>query len=277
MPALAPLLTAHGAAIPAIGFGTAGLGSGAAAAVAAALRVGYRHLDAARKYGTDEGVGEGIRASGLPRGEIFLTTKVSHENLRAADFARSTQASLRALGVDYVDLLLIHWPNPRIPLDESVGALAEMQRQGLTRHIGVANFPTALLEQAIRLADAPLVTNQFEYHPFLDQAKLIAACRRYGMVITAYCPLARGRMFADPVLAEIARAKRRTIAQVALRWLIQQGGIAPIPRSSSPARIAENFQVFDFALSDEEMARIAALHRPNGRIANPIARVGAWD
>jgi diketogulonate reductase-like aldo/keto reductase len=152
-----------------------------------------------------------------------------------------------------------------------------MQRQGLTRHIGVANFPTALLEQAIRLADAPLVTNQFEYHPFLDQAKLIAACRRYGMVITAYCPLARGRMFADPVLAEIARAKRRTIAQVALRWLIQQGGIAPIPRSSSPARIAENFQVFDFALSDEEMARIAALHRPNGRIANPVARVGAWD
>jgi diketogulonate reductase-like aldo/keto reductase len=275
-PALAPFLPAQGAAIPAIGFGTAALRD-PAQAVTAALRVGYRHLDAARKYGTEEGVGEGMRRSGVPRSEIFLTTKVSHENLRAADFARSARQSLRALGVDYVDLLLIHWPNPKIPLAETIGALVEMKRQGLARHIGVANFPTALLAQAIRLSDEPLVTNQFEYHPFLDQATLLAACRRHRMIVTAYCPLARGRMFADPVLADVARANGRTIAQVALRWLIQQGGIVPIPRSSNPARIAENFQVFDFSLSEAEMARIAALTRPNGRIANPIERVGAWD
>ena len=272
-----PTLTAHGASIPAIGFGTSQLGSRAAEAVAAALKTGYRHIDAARKYGTEEGVGEGMRASGVARSDIFLTTKVSHENLRAADFERSTHQSLRALGVDYVDLLLIHWPNPEIPLKETVGALTRMKRQGLTRHIGVANFTTALLDQAVALCEEPLVNNQIEYHPYLDQTKLLAACRRHGMTVTAYCPLGRGRLFNDPVLAEIARGKGRTLAQVALRWIVQQGGIVPIPRSSNAARIAENLAVFDFALSEAEMARISALKRANGRIANPVERVGAWD
>jgi len=272
-----PSLTAHGATIPAIGFGTSQLGGRAAEAVAAALAAGYRHIDAAWKYGTERGVGEGLRASGVPRGEVFLTTKVSHEYLRADDFERSTNESLRTLGVDYVDLLLIHWPNPDIPLKETIGALTKMKRQGLTRHIGVANFTTTLLEQAIRLSEEPLVNNQIEVHPYLDQTKLLAACRRHGMVVTAYCPLGRGRLFDDPVLADIARNKGRTLAQVALRWLVQQGNIVPIPRSSKAERIAENFAVFDFALTDAEMARIAALKRPTGRIANPVERVGAWD
>jgi diketogulonate reductase-like aldo/keto reductase len=152
-----------------------------------------------------------------------------------------------------------------------------MKRQGLTRHIGVANFTTTLLDQAVRLSDEPLVTNQIEVHPYLDQTKLLAACRRHGLIITAYCPLGRGRLFGDSTLAEIARSKGRTIAQIALRWLVQQGDIAPIPRSSNPQRIAENIQVFDFALSEAEMERIAALKRANGRIANPVERVGAWD
>ena len=272
-----PSLTAHGATIPAIGFGTSQLGSRAAEAVAAALAAGYRHIDAAWKYGTERGVGEGLRASGVPRGDVFLTTKVSHEYLRAADFERSTNESLRTLGVDYVDLLLIHWPNPEIPLKETIGALTKMKRQGLTHHIGVANFTTTLLEQAIKLSEEPLVNNQIEVHPYLDQTKLLAACRRHGMVVTAYCPLGRGRLFDDPVLADIARNKGRTLAQVALRWLVQQGNIVPIPRSSKAERIAENFAVFDFALTDAEMARIAALKRPTGRIANPVERVGAWD
>jgi 2,5-diketo-D-gluconate reductase B len=277
MPSTSPTLTAHGAAIPAIGFGTSQLGGRAAEAVAAALKAGYRHLDCAWKYGTERSVGEGLRASGVPRGEIFITTKVSHEYLHADDFERSTNESLRALGVDHVDLLLIHWPNPEIPLKETIGALVKMKRQGLTRHVGVANFTTALLDQAVALCDEPLVNNQIEYHPYLDQTKLLAACRRHGMIVTAYCPLGRGRLFGDAVLAEIAREKGRTLAQVALRWIVQQGDIVPIPRSSNAARIAENFQIFDFTLTDAEMARIGSLKRANTRIANAVERVGAWD
>ena len=273
----APRLRVHGAEIPQIGFGTSGLGEDAGQVVATALRAGYRHIDTAWKYGTERGVGEGIRASGLRREEIFLTTKVSHEYLREADFERSTEESLRNLGVDYVDLLLIHWPNPEIPLPEPVAALAKMKRIGLTRHIGVANFPVALLDEAVRLCPEPLVTDQVEFHPYLDQSKLLSACRRHGIVLTAYCPLGRGRLINDPVIGEIARARGKSVAQIALRWLVQQDGVVPIPRSSNPTRIAENLAVFDFALSDEELARIAGLKRAGARIANPAGRAPAWD
>ena len=272
-----PQLRVHGADIPQIGFGTSGLGEQAGEIVAAALKAGYRHIDTAWKYGTERGVGEGIRASGLRREEIFLTTKVSHEYLRAADFERSTEESLRNLQVDYVDLLLIHWPNPEISLPEPVGALAKMKRTGLTRHIGVANFPVAMLDEAVRLCPEPLVTDQVEYHPYLDQTKLLAACRRQGIVLTAYCPLGRGRLINDPVIGEIARTRGKTVAQIALRWLVQQDGVVPIPRSSNPARMAENLDVFGFTLSEDEMARIAALKRPDARIADPVGRAPAWD
>jgi 2,5-diketo-D-gluconate reductase B len=272
-----PRLSAHGAEIPAIGFGTSGLGDKAGEMVAAALKLGYRHVDTAWKYGTERGVGEGMRASGVPRGEIFLTTKVSHEYLRPADFERSTEESLQTIGVDYVDLLLVHWPNPEIPVEQPIGALAKMKRRGLARHIGVANFNIALLDQAIRLSPEPLVTLQAECHPYLDQAKVLQACRERGLVLTAYCPLGRGRLISDPVVGEIARAKGKSVAQIALRWLIQQGNVAPIPRSSNPKRIAENLDVFGFALTDDEMKRISALKRPDGRIANPVGRAPAWD
>ena len=215
--------------------------------------------------------------SGPRRNEIFLTTKVSHEFLRADDFARSLDESLKTLGVDFVDLLLVHWPNPEIPLSEPIPALARAKRQGLTRHIGVANFNIAMLDEAIRLCPEPLVNLQAEYHAHLDQTKLIEACRRRGLIFTAYCPLGRGRLLRDPVLADIAARKGRPLAQIALRWLVQQGNIIPIPRSSSPARMAENLGVFDFALSEEEMKRIAALKRPDGRIADPAGRAPAWD
>jgi diketogulonate reductase-like aldo/keto reductase len=160
--------------MPAIGFGTSGLAD-PAAAVAAALAAGYRHLDAARKYGTEEGVGEGLRIAKVPRAELFITTKVSHENLRAADFARSVDASLKALGVSYVDLLLVHWPNAAIPLAETMAALARAKRDGLARHVGVANFNIAMLDEAIRLCPEPLVTLQAELHPYLDQTRLVVA------------------------------------------------------------------------------------------------------
>jgi 2,5-diketo-D-gluconate reductase B len=269
-------ISAHGAEIPVMGFGTSGLGGDAAELVAIALRLGYRHLDTARKYGTERGVGDGIRASGMSRAEIFLTTKVSHENLRPADFARSVETSLGELQVDHVDLLLIHWPNPKIPIADCMGPLAAAKRAGLTRHIGVANFTTGLLEQAIRACPEPLVTNQVECHAYLDQSKMLEALRHHGMALTAYCPLARGRLMGDPVLGEIAHDRKKTLAQIALRFLVQQEIVAPIPRSSNPARIAENLDVFDFRLTADEMERIAALKRPNGRVANP-AFAPQWD
>jgi 2,5-diketo-D-gluconate reductase B len=269
-------LSAHGAEIPVMGLGTSSLSRNAAELVAIALRLGYRHIDAARKYGTERGVGDGIRASGIPRGEIFLTTKVSHEDLRPADFARSVETSLGELQVDYVDLLLIHWPNPQIPMADLMGTLATAKREGLTRHIGVANFTVKLLDEAVSACPEPLVTNQVECHPYLDQTRMIAALARHGMVLTAHCPLARGRLMDDPVLAGIAHERKKTLAQIALRWLVQQEIIAPIPRSSNPARIAENLDVFDFRLTSGEMDRISALKRPNGRVANP-AFAPQWD
>jgi diketogulonate reductase-like aldo/keto reductase len=268
----------HDGVIPFLGFGTSPLTGGLSSdTVLAALKAGYRHIDTARKYGTEPAVGEAMRASGLKRQDIFLTTKVSHENLRAGDFAKSVDESLAALRVDYVDLLLIHWPNPAIPLSECMPALAKAKRQGLARHIGVANFNIALLGQAIELCPEPLAALQAEYHPYLDQSKLLAAARQRGLVFIAFCPLGRGRLFSDPVLGEIAKKRGRSIAQIALRWLIQQN-IAAIPFSSNPQRIADNFNVFDFALSDDEMKRISALKRPDGRVANPKGRVpGGWD
>ncbi len=270
-------MRAHGAEIPALGFGTSPMtGSFSAEEVVTALKAGYRHIDTARKYGTERAVGEAIRASGVPRGDIFLTTKVSHENLREADFARSVEESLKALRVDYFDLLMIHWPNPEIPVPEAVKGLAKAKRQGIARHIGVANFNTTLLDQALAHCPEPLAALQAEYHPYLDQSKLLAACQARGLAFVAYCPLGRGRLFDDKVLGEIAAKRGRSIAQIALRWLMQQN-VAAIPRSSNAGRIAGNLNVFDFTLTDDEMQRIAALKRPNGRIANPASRVPPWD
>jgi 2,5-diketo-D-gluconate reductase B len=270
--------SAHGAAIPALGFGTSPLTGGLAPdEVLAGLRAGYRHIDTARKYGTEAVVGEAIVRSGMPRGELFITTKVSHENLRPKDFARSVEQSLAALKLDYVDLLLVHWPNPEIGPEEYMPALAEPKRKGQARYIGVANFNMALLDRAIALCPEPLVALQAEYHPYLDQTKLLSAVRRHGLAFIAYCPLGRGRLFSDPVLGEIAKARGRTVAQIALRWLIQQN-VPVIPRSSNPQRIAENAKIFDFELSDDEMKKIAALKRSDGRVANPAGRVpGGWD
>lgn len=277
-PAAIPTVAAHGAAIPALGYGTSPqTGSVATEEIVTALRAGYRHIDTARKYGSEGAVGEAIRASGVPRSEIFLVTKVSHENLRAADFARSVDQSLKALRVDYFDLLMVHWPNPAIPLSDTMPALAKARRNGVARHIGVANFTTRLLDEAAALCPEPLAALQAEYHPYLDQTKLLGAVRRRGMAFVAYCPLGRGRLFSDPVLADIAKARGRSVAQVALRWLVQQN-VVPIPRSSRPERIAANLNVFDFALTGDEMQRISALRRPDGRIANPVERIaGGWD
>lgn len=278
-----PAFDAHGVAIPKLGFGTSRMGDKSeleayGGLVANALKLGYRHIDTAWKYFTEKAVGEGIRASGIARDEIFLTTKVSHEYLRADDFARMVDESLGNLKLDYVDLLLVHWPSPeKVPLAETMTALAKARREGKAKNLGVANFNIAMIEDAIRLCPEPIVNVQVEYHPYLDQTKLLAAVRRLGLAMTAYCPLGRGRIINDPVVGEIARAKNKSIAQVVLRWHLQQPNVIPIPRSSNPGRQAENLDIFDFTLSDDEMKRIHALARADGRIANPQGRAPDWD
>lgn len=273
-----PILKVHGVEMPAIACGTLfPEPESAAPLVAAAIECGYRHIDTARKYGSEEAVGEGIRASGIPREELFITTKVTEEDAHADDFARSVDTSLKAIGVDYVDLLLIHWPQPKVPMEETLGALAKAKRDGLARHVGVSNFTVALLDEANKLSPEPLVTNQVEYHAYIRQDKVLASCRNHGMIVTAHVPLARGRIVNDPVIGEIAAAKGKTISQVALRWLVQQPNIAVAPRTTSRERLAENIDIFNFSLTDEEMDRISALRDANMRVVDPAVRRPVWD
>lgn len=261
---------ANGASIPALGLGTWTLkGKECSGLVAEALRVGYRHVDTAAAYGNEEAVGEGLRASGVARDAVFVTTKVWWTDLGAADLRRSAEASLSRLGLDAVDLLLIHWPNPAIPLAETVAALNRTREEGLARHIGVSNFPTALLREAIALSDAPLVANQVEHHPYLDQSKVRAVCEAAGMALIGYCPLHRGGgLLQEPVIVEAARAHGRTPGQIVLHWHVQQPGTVAIPRTSRKERLTENAAIFDFALSEAEMAAISALGAAANRICD---------
>jgi 2,5-diketo-D-gluconate reductase B len=263
-----PSVTAHGAKIPLLGLGTWELrGRTCARMVEAALRLGYRHIDTAEMYDNERDVGEGLHASGLKRGEVFVTTKVWPSHFAPRDLERAARDSLHRLHLREVDLLLLHWPNPQIPLVDTLGALCKVKHDGLARHIGVSNFTVKLLEEALRLSTEPLVCNQIECHPFLDQSKVIAACRKHGMVVIAYSPIARGGARNDKLLARIGAAHGKTAAQVCLRYLVQQD-IAVIPRTSKEQRLAENAAIFDFALSAAEMKEIAGLTRRDGRVVD---------
>jgi 2,5-diketo-D-gluconate reductase B len=270
-------LSAHGAKMPAIGYGTMELPQRGAELVAYAIRSGYRLIDTARKYGTEEKVGEGIRASGIAREELWVTTKVTELDAREADFLRSAETSLKAMQLDYVDLLLVHWPQPKVPFSETLGALAKAKRRGMTRHIGVSNFTLAMLEEAVRVCPEPLVTNQVEYHAYLPQDRMLTALKRHGMMLTAYCPMARGKLLDDPVLDAIAKAHGKTVGQVSLRWLIQQPMVAAVPRPLEEAHIREDLDVFDWSLTADEMGRISALRTRQVRIADPPERAPSWD
>jgi diketogulonate reductase-like aldo/keto reductase len=258
---------ANGARLPVLGLGTWQLGD-AARVVEQALRLGYRHIDTAAIYGNEREVGEGVRASGVKRDEIFITTKVWQSDLAPRDFERSTKESLARLRLSEIDLLLIHWPNRNVPLAETVAALCKMKREGFTRHIGVSNFPVALLEEAIALSSEPLVTDQVEWHPLIDQEKLRAACARHGLVVTAYSPIARGETAKNRALAAIGMHYRKTATQVALRYLVQKGAVV-IPRTSRRERLEENMSIFDFALNEAEMDEIDALAGKR-RLVDPI-------
>ena len=274
---LTPLVHANGAAIPAIGLGTWPMkGEEAARAVARALETGYRAVDTAAMYGNEDAVGEGLRAAGVPRADIFVTTKVWYTDLAPSALQRSAEASLKRLGLDQVDLLLIHWPNPDIPLEGSIAALCDAKRHGLARHVGVSNFPVALLDRAVSLATEPLVANQCEYHPHLDQTKLLAACRRHGLAFLSYAPIGKGAVLEDAAVRAVAARHGRTAAQVVLRWHVQQDGVAAIPKSANPQRIAENLDVFGFTLSEEDMRAVwpRAARRSHGR-ARVVAKLGS--
>src|SRR5262245_44494140 len=274
------IVEANGARIPAIGLGTMTLREQACIdTVMSALRLGYRHLDTAERCGNEEWVGEGLRqglsASGLKREDVFVTMKVYWDKLAPGDFERSVEDSLQKLKLPWVDLLLIHWNNPKVPLSDSIASLCNAKKKGQTKHIGVANFTTAMLDEAVRLASEPLVNNQIEAHPFLDQSKVLAACRKNGISATGYCPIARGKVPGNEVLERIGKAHGKSSSQIALRYLVQQG-IMPIPRTANADHLAANLAVFDFKLSDAEMAEVAALKRPDGRVVNP-AHSPQWD
>ena len=218
-------------------------------------------------YDNERDVGDGLRASGVKRSDVFVTTKIWPDHFAPCELERAARASLSRLRLQKVDLLLLHWPNPRIPLADTLGALAKAKREGLTRYIGVSNFTVALIEQAVALTTEPLVCDQIEYHPFLDQSKVIAACRKHDIAVVAYSPIARGKAGDDRVLAKIAAAQNKTAAQVSLRFLVQQN-IVVIPRTSKADRLSENAAIFDFKLSPQEMTEIASLARRDGRIVD---------
>ena len=244
--------------------------------VEAALRGGYTHVDTAQGYGNEDEVGEGLSSSGVERKAVFLTTKVRTDKMADGELQRSVEESLRKLRVDHVDLLLLHWPNPLIPLADSIRALNQVKREGLARHIGLSNFTAARLDEAWRLTKEPLVAEQIEYHPYLEQRTMLGALRAREMAIIAYCPIALGKVMGDPVIEAIAKAHGRSAAQVTLRWIVQQGLVA-IPKTSKVERLSENLAVFDFALSEAEMARMSALTRPDSRLVNEPQWVPAWD
>lgn len=270
-------VTAKDATIPALGFGTFRMpGPDVLRIVPQALQIGFRHVDTAQIYGNEAEVGEAIAASGIARNEIFLTTKVWVDNYRHADFLASVDESLAKLRTDRVDLLLLHWPSEAVPLAEQIGALNDVARAGKARHIGVSNFNTTLMRAAVAASERPLVVNQVEVHPYIDQSPVVSAASELGLAITAYFAMADGRVFADPVLSGIAATKGRSVAQVVLRWIVQRGMIV-LSKTVSEARVAENAAIFDFALSPDEMAAIAALTEPKGRIVSPEGLAPVWD
>jgi 2,5-diketo-D-gluconate reductase B len=267
---------ANGAKIPAIGLGTWELrGRACARLVEQAIKLGYRHIDTAQIYENEREVGEGLRASGVRREEVFVTTKVWTTHFAPNDLERSTKDSLAKLRLSEVDLLLLHWPNPQVPLSETLGALARVKQLGMVKHIGVSNFTVALIEQAVAACPEPLACDQVEYHPYLDQTKVKEACARHGMALIAYSPVAKGRVKEDATLTRIGRAHGKTAAQVCLRWLVQQNACA-IPRTSRIERLSENIDIFDFALSDEEVDEISAMATAKGRLTD-YGFAPKWD
>lgn len=256
--------------VPALGMGTWKLsGNDCKDAVMTALDIGYRHIDTAQIYENEAPVGQALRDTSVPRDQIFLTTKVWMDQFHDGDLQQSVEGSLERLQSEYVDLLLLHWPNKDVDLGETLKALTQMQESGKARYIGVSNFTVDLMREAVETHGANIVCNQVEYHPNLSQEPVLDYIRGQNMFLTAYSPLGRGEVLDNPVIQGIAEAHNKTPGQVTLRWLIQQPRVAAIPKSGSRKHLQENFEIFDFELSDDEMRTIHALARPDGRLISP--------
>jgi 2,5-diketo-D-gluconate reductase B len=265
----------EGMTVPAIGYGTMGRrGEVCRVMVEAALAEGYRYIDTARRYGNEREVGDGLRRSSVARDAVLLATKLTELELEPTQIRKAVNESLNALRTDYVDLLLIHWPSPTVPLADSLATLVALRDEGKVRRIGVSNFPARMLADAAELA--PIATNQVEYHPYLAQETVLTMCRQTGTLLPAYCPLARARdLLRDPVLTRIARDCGHSVAQVVLRWLVQQPGVTAIPGTSSLDHLRENIAVYGMALDPTNVAAIDALHR-GYRVVNP-PKAPPWD
>ncbi len=263
--------------IPALGFGTWQLrGPECQKAVESALGHGYRHIDTAQIYENETEVGAALAGSKIPRGDIFLTTKVWMDRVAPGALEKSVEESLKKLKTAHVDLLLLHWPVAEVPLKDQIKALTAVHKAGLTRLIGVSNYTVAMLKEVKETLGAPVVNNQVEYHPFLSQKPLLDYTRAHGMFLTAYSPVARGKVTGHPLIKAIAGKYGKNEGQVALRWLLQQGNVAAIPKAASEKNIRSNIDIFNFALDDSEMKALHGLAQPDGRLVKP-AWSPVWD
>lgn len=271
------IVKAHGAEIPALGFGVFRMSDAEVERVVpAALEVGFRHFDTAQIYGNEAALGQALQAAGARRDELFLTTKVWVDNYSPTKFTASVEESLDKLKVDRVDLLLLHWPADKVAIADQVAMLNAAQKAGKTRFVGVSNQNIAQMRESAKLSSAPIVTNQVELNPYLDQSKLIVAAKEAGIVLTAYYGMADGAVPRDAALQTIGARYGKSAAQIVLRWLVQQGFVA-LSKTAKPERVAENIAIFDFALSDADMAAITRLARPDGRLVDPPGLAPAWD
>ncbi|TRD17359.1 aldo/keto reductase [Palleronia caenipelagi] len=265
------------AGIPSIGLGTFKMEPGQTAAiVSAALAEGYRHIDTAQFYHNEAEVGQGVRDSGLPRDQVFVTTKIWPDAHAPEAFVAATEESLRRLDIGPVDLMLLHWPSGDVPIEETIGALDDLIDRGDVRFGGVSNFNVDQLNRARAAARHPICVNQVEFHPYIPQTRLREAVDAAGIPIAAYCPLAKGAVAGDPVLRDIAATHGVNAVQVTIAWIIAQGYVA-LPKTASPQRLAPNLAAAEITLSPEELARIDALMRPDGRMVNPEWHAGDWD
>jgi 2,5-diketo-D-gluconate reductase B len=268
----------QGTTVPVLGFGTWLLyGEAATESVRDALAIGYRHIDTARAYENEIRVGEGIQESGVHRSDLFLTTKIflnpkSRRHFDPGQIKWEVEDSLEKLGTDYIDLLLLHWPNPKLRLQDILDPMSDAKAEGLVRQLGVSNFSPELLEQAIEIA--PVFCNQVEYHPFLSQDRLVRLARERDVLLTAHSPLAGGRVFSDATLLRIAHEHARSPGQVALRWLLEQSGVCAIPTGPKPEWRRQNFESLDFRLRDSDVAEIEQLPKDHRTV--DISWLDAW-